>query len=59
MESEERAERRRSKDALGLRGRGEKGRGRGEMDEWERKEGGEEGGGKERARGVGGGVMMN
>lgn len=33
MESEERAERRRSKDALGLRGRGEKGRGRGEMDE--------------------------
>lgn len=29
------------------------------MDEWERKEGGEEGSGKERARGVGGGLMMN
>ena len=37
----------------------EGGRGGRRMDVWDREEGGEEGGGKERARGLGGGVMMN
>lgn len=57
MESEETHWEEEEKGCAGIKGREEIGRGG--MDEWERKEGGEEGSGKERARGVGGGLMMN
>lgn len=57
MESEEKCREEEEIGCAGIRERGE--RGRGGIDECKKKEGGEEGSGKARARGVGGGVMMN